>query len=122
MLSINGQSSVPPFEQVRTQLLTQVQSGELAPGAKLPTVRQLAAELGLAPNTVARCYRELERDGIIETRGRNGSFVSPHGDAIRREAQNAAREFATRIRRLGLTDADGIALASAALSPAAPRR
>ncbi len=78
-------------------------------------MRGLAEELGLAPNTVARCYRELERDHVIETRGRNGSFVSAHGDAIQREAQRAAREYADRIRQLGLAEYDGIALVEAAL-------
>ena len=72
MIVIDPRSPVPPFEQLRVQLLAQVQSGELAPGARLPTVRRLADDLGIAPNTVARTYRELEASGIIETRGRNG--------------------------------------------------
>jgi DNA-binding transcriptional regulator YhcF (GntR family) len=114
-LAIDPRSSVPPFEQLRVQLLGQVSSGELAPGAKLPTVRRLADDLALAPNTVARCYRELERDQIIETRGRNGSFVSAHGDAAHREAQTAARDFTTRIRQLGIDEAEALAIVTAAL-------
>jgi DNA-binding transcriptional regulator YhcF (GntR family) len=115
MLAIDPGSSVPPFEQLRVQLLERVSSGELAPGAKLPTVRQLADDLGLAPNTVARCYRELERDQIIQTRGRNGSYVSAHGDAAHREAQAAARDFTTRIRQLGIEEVEALAIVTAAL-------
>ena len=55
MLRIDPKSATPPFEQLRLQFIEQVRSGELAAGAKLPTVRRLAADLGLAPNTVARC-------------------------------------------------------------------
>ena len=114
-LSIDHDSAVPPYEQLRVQLIEQVNSGVLAAGAKLPTVRALAEQLTLAPNTVARCYRELETSHVIETRGRNGSFVSAHGDAIQREAQGAARDYADRIRRLGLSEHDGMALVEAAL-------
>ena len=114
-LSIDHDSAVPPYEQLRVQLIELVKSGVLATGARLPTVRALAEELTLAPNTVARCYRELEISHVIETRGRNGSFVSTHGDAIQREAQGAARDYAERIRRLGLSEHDGMALVEAAL-------
>jgi DNA-binding transcriptional regulator YhcF (GntR family) len=81
----------------------------------LPTVRSLAESLALAPNTVARCYRELEADGFIETRGRNGSFVSATGDASAQQAQVAARDYADRIRQLGVAPADALAWVTAAL-------
>jgi DNA-binding transcriptional regulator YhcF (GntR family) len=115
MLSIDPRSATPPFEQLRLQFIEQVRSGELAAGAKLPTVRRLADDLGLAPNTVARCYRELERDGFIETRGRNGSFVSAQGDATEQQAQVAARAYADRIRSLGVSPDDALAWVTAAL-------
>jgi len=115
MLSIDQRSAVPPFEQVRVQLRDQIASGELAAGAKLSTVRRLAEDLGIAPNTVARAYRELEADGIIETRGRNGTFVSAQGDVTSRQAQLAARSFADRIRQLGVSTEDALAWAKAAL-------
>ena len=102
MISIDTRSATPPFEQLRVQLIEQVQSGELAAGTRLPTVRKLAEDLGLAPNTVARAYRELENDHFIETRGRNGSFVSAQGDAAEKQAQEAARAYADRIRKLGI--------------------
>lgn len=105
MLVIDPKSAVPPFEQLRQQLFAQIRSGELAAGSRLPTVRRLADDLGIAPNTVARCYRELEREGIVETRGRNGTVVSWSPDGAEREVEQAAQTFAERIRSLGY-DAD----------------
>lgn len=113
--TVDPSSAVPPFEQLRAQVLEAVRSGVLVTGAKLPTVRALADELGLAPNTVARAYRELESAGIIETRGRNGSFVSPHGDATERQAQVAARSYVDRIRQLGVENDAALALVEDAL-------
>ncbi|GAA1844257.1 GntR family transcriptional regulator [Microbacterium koreense] len=115
MIVIDPRSPLPPFEQLRAQLLDSVASGALAPGAKLPTVRRLAEDLGLAPGTVARAYRELETAGIIETRGRNGTFVSPQGDPAHREAQRAAAAFAEQVRALRLDPDDALAIVTAAL-------
>ena len=115
MIRIDTSSPTPPFEQLRVQLMSQISSGELAGGTRLPTVRKLSEDLGLAPNTVARTYRELEADGFIETRGRNGSFVAPQGDPAHQQAQAAARAFADRIRKLGVADEDAIGYVAAAL-------
>lgn len=112
---IDSQSTVPPFEQLRVHFRDLVAHGDLAPGARLPTVRRLAEDLGLAPNTVARTYRELEADGIIETRGRRGSFVSSHGSPAEQQAQEAASTFAGRIRSLGIDADHALELAAAAL-------
>ena len=114
-ITIDHRSTVAPFEQVRVQLREAVRSGALPAGAKLPTVRGLAESLGLAANTVARAYRELEADELIETRGRNGSFVSPSGDATQRQAQLAATAYAERMRQLGVSAPDAVALVEAAL-------
>lgn len=114
-LAITNASAVPPFEQLRTQLLELVRTGELAAGAKLPTVRGLAEELGLASNTVARAYRELEADGFLEGRGRNGTYVSAQGDVREQKAQDAARVYVDRIHQLGVTDAEALAWVTAAL-------
>lgn len=115
MLSVDPRSAVPPFEQIRIQILRLISQGELIPETRLPTVRKLAADLGLAPNTVARAYRELELNGAIETRGRHGTFVSVHEDPIPRQAQKAAEEYAHHIRSLGLGNQDAIAYLHAAL-------
>ncbi|MGO4103625.1 GntR family transcriptional regulator [Leifsonia sp. YAF41] len=108
LIIIDPTSSTPPYEQIRMQIAALVRSGELAAGARLPTVRRLAGDLELAPNTVARTYRELENDGIIETRGRAGSFVSHPGDANERLGQAAADAYVERIRQLGIGADDAI--------------
>jgi DNA-binding transcriptional regulator YhcF (GntR family) len=92
----------PPYEQIRAQIAAQARSGGLPAGTRLPTVRHLAADLGLAPGTVARAYKELESDRVIETRGRHGTFVSVAPDEVTREAFAAAFEYAARVHRLGL--------------------
>jgi DNA-binding transcriptional regulator YhcF (GntR family) len=115
VISIDTSSATPPYEQLRVELIKQVKSGELAGGTRLPTVRKLAEDLGLAPNTVARTYRELEADGFIETRGRNGSFVSAQGDAAEKQAQDAARDYADRIQKLGIPRPQALTYVTAAL-------
>jgi DNA-binding transcriptional regulator YhcF (GntR family) len=119
-VQVDPDSSVPPFEQLRTGIRDAVASGTLAAGARLPTVRALAEELGLAANTVARAYRELETDGLIETRGRLGSFVSATGSPAEREAQRAARAYADRTASLGIPPSDALALVAAALGTDRP--
>lgn len=117
MIVIDPTSHVPPFEQLRAQFVDAVAAGELIAGARLPTVRRLAEDLGLAPGTVARAYRELEASGFIETRGRNGTFVAPQGDAAQQQAQRAASAFAEQIRALRLDADEALALVTAALRP-----
>ena len=107
--------ATPPFEQLRRAVIEQVRRGHLVAGTKIPTVRKLAAQLGLAPNTVARTYRELEQDGVIETRGRQGSFVASSGDPTRDLAGRAATAYVAEIRRLGLEDRDATDFVVAAL-------
>ena len=107
---VDPASSVAPFEQLRTQIASRVAAGELAPGTKLPTVRALAADLGLAANTVARVYRELEADGVVVTEGRRGTFVASSSAATTGDAIAAAAEYAATARRLGLSRADALRL------------
>ena len=91
-------------------------SGALPAGHRLPPVRHLAGELGLAANTVARAYRELEADGIIETRGRAGSFVTGV-DAALSALDAAAIDYAARARDLGFGTAEAIAALQRASRP-----
>ncbi len=114
MITVDPNAPEPPYEQVREQVRAQVETGALAPGTKLPTVRALAADLGLAANTVARAYRELESLGVIETRGRAGCVVT--GGGVDRAARVAAHAFAERLRALGLDEADGVRLLRRAVS------
>jgi DNA-binding transcriptional regulator YhcF (GntR family) len=101
-LAIDPDLDDPPYEQLRSQIAEQARSGVLPVGHRLPTVRGLAQQLGLAANTVAKAYRTLEADGVVATRGRNGTFVAAAGDAAAREAAEAAQTYARRVRRLGL--------------------
>jgi DNA-binding transcriptional regulator YhcF (GntR family) len=120
IVEIDPGSLVPPYEQLRAQIADLVAAGALAPGARLPAVRQLAADLGVAPGTVARTYRELEQGGVLQTRGRHGTFVSEtppqltRRDRARQVAQ-AAASFAATAQRLGLSKHDALAQVRAAL-------
>ncbi len=100
--SVDPDSKVTLYEQLRTQIIEQVANGELIVGTKLPPVRVLAAELGVAPYTAARVYRLLEQDGFLETRGRNGTVVSARSDTAESTLQLAATEYASRAAALGI--------------------
>jgi DNA-binding transcriptional regulator YhcF (GntR family) len=117
-LKIHIEDGAPPYEQVRAQISEQARSGALPVGYRLPTVRGLAESLGLAANTVAKAYRALEADGVIETRGRNGTFVAAAGSAAERQLASAAQSYAERARRLGLAQADALAAVRDALRAA----
>jgi DNA-binding transcriptional regulator YhcF (GntR family) len=112
VVEVDARSPVPPFEQLRAQLAAAVRSGRLAPGERLPTLRQLAADLGLAPNTVGRAYRELELAGLIVTRGRHGTVVAdnevapPTAAEQRRGVHDAARRYLDEVARLGVSPAE----------------
>lgn len=74
-LELDLRSPVPPFEQIRSRIAALIVTGELAPGRPLPSVRALAADLGIAPNTVVRAYRELEAAGVVRTARGKGTVV-----------------------------------------------
>ena len=125
MIGYDPRSPVPPYEQVRGQLARQILAGTLAPGTRLPTVRRLAGDLGLAVNTVARAYRELEQAGLVATRRRNGTVVTgadedeAAGEADRaadRAALAAAADYAARVRRLGVPNERAVELVRAVLA------
>lgn len=117
---INHASGIAPYEQVRSQLAAQINDGSLPVGTKLPTVRALAADLGIAPNTAARAYRELEEAGLLETRGRAGTFVGSSGDASRRRAAEAAAHYAQTTAALGISQEEALSIVRAALTRAGP--
>jgi DNA-binding transcriptional regulator YhcF (GntR family) len=116
VIVIDTASPVPPFEQLRVQFARQIQDHTLAVGTRLPTIRHLAADLGLAVNTVGRAYRELEEAGLIETRGRAGSFVSATGEEGRERARRAAAEYAAVIASVGIDTGEAIRIVQAALT------
>ncbi|MFE6053839.1 GntR family transcriptional regulator [Kitasatospora sp. NPDC056446] len=119
-LSVDPDSATPPYEQIRAGIAERARSGELPTGLRLPTVRALAEELGLAAGTVARAYKELEADGVVETHGRRGTLIAAAGDTAHRLAAEAAAEYAGRANRLGLSHEDALAAAVAALRVAYP--
>lgn len=119
-LRIDPSGAEHPYAQLRAQLIERVAAGELAPGDRLPAVRQLASDLGLAANTVARAYRELEADGVLEGRGRSGTFVRSSVEAGRlaptvQSARAAAQRYAETVRSLGLSPEEAVTLVREAL-------
>ncbi|WP_419918076.1 GntR family transcriptional regulator [Candidatus Poriferisocius sp.] len=103
---IDTGSRIPPYEQLRAQLRLMVSSGRLKPGERLPPIRVLAQELNLAPGTVARAYREMEWAGIVEGRGRAGTFVVDEPpvafSVLERQLAGAAEAFVAEADRLGV--------------------
>lgn len=122
MFRVDPAAPEAPFAQLRRQITEQVASGELTPGDQLPPVRRLAEDLGIAPNTVARAYRELEADGVLEGRGRAGTFVRSGVTEGRvasagASARAAAQRYADLTRSLGLSPDEALALVKDALLP-----
>lgn len=112
-VTLDPDAAAPLFDQLRTQIIDGVRDGRLAPGTRLPTVRELAGQLGLAVNTVARAYRELETAGVLETRGRFGTFVARVDPADNAMAA-AAHAFAEAARALGLGKSEALRYLDAA--------
>jgi DNA-binding transcriptional regulator YhcF (GntR family) len=110
LLTLDPHSSIPPYEQVRSQIAAAIESGRLRPAAQLPTVRRLADDLGIAVNTVARAYRELELAGLVETRGRHGTFVAGPPSQTRQLGVEAAQTYFLRMRELGYDPAEAMAI------------
>jgi len=87
-ISIDTKSGVPFYRQIIEQIKFGIARGELAPGDRLPTVRQLAVDLSVNPNTVIRAYRELEIEGVLNTQQGSGTFVGndkPEIDRLERQ-------------------------------------
>jgi DNA-binding transcriptional regulator YhcF (GntR family) len=106
-LRVDPRAGRPLFDQLRNQIIEAIRAGTLAPGARLPTVRELAGQLGLAVNTVARSYRELENAGVVETRGRFGTFVA-RADPSDTAMAAAARSYLDVAHGLGLGKAEAL--------------
>ena len=105
---LDARSGVPVYRQLIDQVLGGMASGTLAPGTQLPTVRQVAVDLAINPNTVLRAYRELEIRGVLETQQGTGTFIAPQEvrrDEVerRRQLQQLAGEFVARAGGAGFT-------------------
>jgi DNA-binding transcriptional regulator YhcF (GntR family) len=122
IVEVDTDSAVPPYEQIRHQLATMIGTGVLDAGAQLPPIRQLAADLGLATNTVARAYRELESDGLVVSRVRHGTTVAhaapglPRAE-VRRRLTEAARTYVAAARQLGVGADEAVAAVRSQLAP-----
>jgi DNA-binding transcriptional regulator YhcF (GntR family) len=110
---VDPQAAKPLFDQLRTQIIDGIRDGRLPPGTRLPTVRELAGQLSLAVNTVARAYRELESAGVLETRGRFGTFVA-RVDPADTAMATAAHTFVSAARALGIEKDDALRYVEAA--------
>ena len=102
MLSINYKDPRPIYEQVRDALRQHILAGAIAPEEKLPSVRELAAQLAINPNTIQRAYRELEADGLIYTVAGKGAFAAADGSAAAKRREELLAAFRQEARELKL--------------------
>lgn len=118
-IAVDAASPVPPYEQVRGQIAELAASGTLPPGTRLPTIRQLSGDLGLAPGTVARAYRELETAGVVVSRVRHGTTIArrraPTEAQRRARLADAAAAYAAVARALGADRDEAVAVVESQL-------
>ena len=101
-----------------------IAGGELSVGARLPSVRTLAGKIGIAPGTVARAYRELEMSGLLDTRGRHGTFVADPADQRsrhRRELAKLAADYAATASQWAVAPGEALSLIEQAVADTADR-
>ncbi|MCI7734569.1 MAG: GntR family transcriptional regulator [Dysosmobacter sp.] len=113
MISLNYRDSRPIYEQIKDGLRKLIVTGAMAPDEKLPSVRALATQLSINPNTIQRAYNELEGEGYIYSVPGKGSFASGSMDADaarRKELLTRVRELVTELRYLGVTDEELLAI------------
>ena len=107
-------SSLPIYSQLMTRIREQIVSGALPPGARLPSVRELAAQLSVNPNTVQRALQEMERGGLVYTQSTSGRYVTEDREAIARCREELAAErtadYLGAMEQLGFTREELIAL------------
>lgn len=109
IVEVDASSPVPPYRQLHDQITAMIVAGTLPEGHRLPSIRQLAGDLELAPGTVARAYRQLETAGWVVAAGRRGTRVAPRDrrppstpDDVDHRLREAARTYATATRQLGV--------------------
>ncbi|WP_415949366.1 GntR family transcriptional regulator [Streptomyces sp. KLOTTS4A1] len=117
-IRVDHASPVPPYEQLRSQLADLISVGRLGEGTRLPSVRQLASDLGLANNTVVRAYRELEAAGLVRSRRGSGTRViaPPATTGIGAKLAEHARSYAAVAGQLNATDEEALAAIRHALA------
>ena len=113
MITINYRDPRPIYEQIQSELRRLMLTGVLPPGSRLPSVRELAGQLAINPNTIQRAYRELESDGYILSVAGKGSFVAQVDKLAEQQKKQAVEAFqaaAQRLRALGLSGEELAAL------------
>jgi GntR family transcriptional regulator len=119
-ITVDVRAATPPYEQIRSQIAAYVDAGLLAEGTRLPTMRALAADLGVATGTVARAYAELETAGLVTSRRRTGTVVTGGRATVPAEVRlhALAAGLVVRARASGLDDEAVLAIVRAALARA----
>jgi len=121
-IRLDPTAKTPPYEQIKGEIIGLIASGELPVQYRLPPIRQLAGDLGLAANTVARAYRELEVDGFVRSRGRRGTVVIRTAQSAATASADAPSDALVRAvddaRRHGLDGPTILALVSRAIARA----
>ncbi len=122
---IDIEDSRPPFAQLIQQIKRAVSAGELGPGDPLPSIRQLASDLELNSKTVAKAYRLLERDSVVQSRGYRGTFIHPQGREncevdLSAWVLDRLKETIAAFRESGVTDAEIRAAFSSAMTERKP--
>lgn len=112
LFRVDPDSRVAPYRQLHTTVVDAVRAGRLVPGQRLPTVRALAAHLAIAANTVAAAYRSLEEAGVVEGRGRAGTFVKLGDDPLDARAREVTRDAVVSLRDLGVAKDRALRLVS----------
>ena len=101
LISLQGKESI--FEQIRSQIIRFIQTGILKPDDKLPSVRNLAGDLGINPNTVMKAYQELEKEGYIYTLNKKGVFVADKSAKSEKSDQDEIRSYLMHLKKTGAT-------------------
>ena len=114
-IRLDPDDKAPPFEQIKAAVIGLVAAGELTEGFRLPPIRQLAGDLGVAPNTAARAYRELESDGFVRSRGRRGTTIVGRA-LIEPSPAPAIEQLVREARRNGLDGAAILELVTRAIA------
>src|SRR5579863_440257 len=96
LIAVDPELQTPPYQQIFEQIRAAIERGVLPADAALPTVRQLAGDLGVAPNTVARAYADLQTEGWLVSEGRRGTRVADRLPANRRSRTNALADAVMR--------------------------
>lgn len=115
VLTLDPDTTEPPFRQLKAQIVEGIHRGKLTPGTRMPAIRAMAADVGVAARTAAKVYSELEDAGLLEGRGRSGTYVTDP-DLTTAVLTRAAEEFAERAAGSGFTVDEAIAAVRVAYS------